>query len=184
MQHMQRRVSRRKSIYILAALLLLVLAVVIAAAHFATLRSQPEAEATKDICSIISSERASAVLGAQAVLSQKTNDSTSPPKSDVGSVSCFYTLKEADPSKDGALIITVRTPRTDTAKAELQGSFTASRLAGEIEGEIDGSKSFTLAHDNAVELRIWANERWLDIHADSYENARSVAGIVTRALNE
>ena len=141
-------------------------------------------KATLDVCSIISNEQASTVLGAPAVFSQRSNDSGSASTPDVESVSCIYTLTEADPSKDGALIVGVRTPTTDAAKLELQKSFDTAKLAGEVEGLTDGSKSFTLAHDNAVELRMWANDRWIDVHADTYEDARAIAGIVTRTLSQ
>ncbi len=89
--------------------------------------------------------------------------------------SCTYVPKRQTPVGDPSLIVGVRESKKDSAKKDQQEAFFTNIVGGEVAISVEDHKGFYMSNDNTVELRLWANERWIEVHAPSLEVAIPVA---------
>lgn len=135
------------------------------------------------ICPWFTQVEAVRYLGAKATLSQVIAYPQESSTDDVRSLSCVYTNSAAKPGSDGTLVVGVRTAGSSSANERLGEAFNHNVVGGEISYVVGGHQAYYLPHDGAIELRVWAKERWVEVHASSLTDASTLATTAIAALH-
>jgi hypothetical protein len=130
------------------------------------------AATTTSSCPIYSEQQARGHLGQAASLSQVMNYGST---KDVRETSCVFVGEHASPGADHVLVVGTRTAATAQRTDRLHRDFLNNVTPGEVAVNLDGDDAFLLTHDSGVELRVWSDSTWIDVHSQSFDDAVDVA---------
>lgn len=124
-------------------------------------------------CPLITPEVASQLMGTAVGLSQIIDEPPLPALR-VSSLSCVFTRvgRAWAPAWAEPLIVGKRTALDSYAASEIKSGFFSNRSSGERPIDVDGNHGFVYQHDNSVELRVWAQAGWYDVHAPTVDMAK------------
>lgn len=160
----------------------LIVTTIVDAAHRANeWRQQRAANETLVPCTYLPVSELSTINGAGMMVVERTERTDTQQGMTVASQTCTYEPDSTTFPVASSVILGVRT-QTAGDKDTLKHAFLTNIIAGESAVKIQDYDGFSLAHDGSVELRLWVDDTWLDIHAGDLDTAHRIADYVIPRL--
>ncbi len=172
---------RQHKFKILAITASVLLIVVVAVLGWRWYRNTHHTAVAATPCSFFTLSDARPYVGSGVKLSQ-VMDYPASTDHGVTEESCVYSPVRVSPTDDSTLIVGVRTATSTSGTEMLKQGFETNVAAGEQPIVVAGYPGYVLAHDNSVELRIWANGHWVEVHAPTQNSAATVATTIATRI--